>query len=393
MKPISVYLHIPFCTIKCGYCDFNAYAGMGELQDRYFGALIQEIEASGALLEGREIATVSFGGGTPGESPPALISAALAGLARVAPIAPGAEVSLEANPGTTTGAMLHDLARAGVTRVSFGAQSFDSSELAFLDRIHSPEAITASVHLAREAGFRDVGLDLIYAIPGQSIKSWERSVAAALALQPDHISTYALTVEDGTPLATRVARGEVDPVDGDTAADMYDLATSALETAGFCQYEISNWARPGHESRHNSIYWTGGDYLGLGAGAHGFVDGERYENVAHPRDYIAAVSREGRAVVNAYVPDGPTAVFDWITLRLRLIAGFESAAFEQRFGVPLASVAGDVIERAVAAGVLEEDAGHVRLTRRGRLLHGEIAAELLAGLREGEHLTHPAQMF
>lgn len=380
MKPVSVYIHIPFCTIKCGYCDFNAYAGMSQLQDRYFEALIQEIEACAALLEGREIATVAFGGGTPGESPPTLIGRTLASLANVTPVAPGAEVSLEANPGTTTSAMLHELADAGVTRISFGAQSFDSSELAFLDRIHSPEAITASVQLAREAGFRDVGLDLIYAIPGQSMGSWKRSLAAALALQPDHISTYGLTVEDGTPLATRVGRGEIDPVDGDTAADMYDLATGALETAGFRQYEISNWAQPRHESRHNSVYWTGGDYLGLGAGAHGFVDGERYENVAHPRDYITAVSRSGRAVANAYVPDRRTAMFDWITLRLRLLTGFDRAAFEQCFGVPLASITGDVIERAIAAGMLEEDAGHVRVTRRGRLLHGELAANLLAHL-------------
>ena len=382
MKPISVYIHIPFCTIKCGYCDFNAYAGMNQLQERYFDALIHEVEASRVLLEGREIATVAFGGGTPGESPPALIGAALAGLARVAPIAPGAEVSLEANPGTTTGAMLHELADAGVTRISFGAQSFDSSELAFLDRIHSPEAITASVQLAREAGFRDVALDLIYAIPDQPMESWARSLAAAVALQPDHISTYALTVEEGTPLATRVARGDVDPVDGDTAADMYELATEKLEAAGFRQYEISNWAQPGHESRHNSVYWTGGDYLALGAGAHGFVEGERYENIAHPRDYIAAVSRAGRAVANAYIPDRATAIFDWITLRLRLIAGFERAAFEDCFGVSLASVAGDVFDRAMAAGVLEEDAGRVRLTRRGRLLHGELAAALLARLTQ-----------
>ncbi len=382
MNPISVYIHIPFCTIKCGYCDFNAYAGMGALQENYFDALLREIDASAPLVAGREIATIAFGGGTPGESPPALIGSAISAVGKLGPLAAGAEVSLEANPGTTTGSMLQEFRAAGVTRVSFGAQSFESAELAFLDRIHSPEAIGASVALAREARFDDVGLDLIYAITGQSMAAWERTLATAIALAPDHISTYALTVEEGTPLATRVGRGEVAAVDGDVAADMYERATDLLDAARFHQYELSNWARPGHQSRHNTVYWTGGDYLGLGAGAHGYIGGERYENVAHPRDYISTVNQDGRAVANAYVPGRATAMFDWITLSLRLIEGFERAAFEERFGTPVATIAGPVFARTIAAGLLEEVSGRIRLTGRGRLLHGEIAAELLAHLRE-----------
>lgn len=382
MSPLSVYIHIPFCTIKCGYCDFNAYAGMGKLQDRYFQALLGEIEASGDLFKGREIATIAFGGGTPGESPPRLIAAALDALRQAAPVAAGAEVSLEANPGTTTGPDLRLLREAGVTRLSFGAQTFDADQLRFLDRIHSPEAIGASVQLARDAGFRDVNLDLIYAIPGQSMESWERSLQLALRLQTDHISTYALTVEEGTPLSLRVDRGEVAPVDPDLAADMYERATDILADAGFGQYELSNWARPGHESRHNLVYWTGGDYIGLGAGAHGYLDGERYENIAHPRAYIDAVLEHGgrqRAVAKAYVPDMPTAIFDWVTLSLRLTDGFAACDFERRFGRPLDDVAGTVLRSAEEAGILEYGE-RVRLTRRGRLLHGEVAAELLAHL-------------
>lgn len=380
MKPTSVYIHIPFCTIKCGYCDFNAYAGMGSLQDAYFQAVLSEIDASQELLAGRQIATIAFGGGTPGESPPSLIAAVIARLGKAAPVAPGAEVSLEANPGTTTAGMLRDLRAAGVTRVSFGAQSFDAEELQFLDRIHSPEAIGASVALAREAGFDDVGLDLIYAIPGQSMGSWERSLNCALALEPDHISIYALTVEEATPLALRVERGEVHQVDGDAAADMYERATDVLDSAGFRQYELSNWALPGHESRHNSVYWTGGDYLGLGAGAHGYLDGERYENVAHPRDYIAAIAASGRPVLRAYVPGRATAIVDWLALRLRLIEGFRPQEFEEQFGASLSQAVGTVLERARSAGVLAWTPERVRLTRRGRLLHGELAAELLAWL-------------
>jgi oxygen-independent coproporphyrinogen-3 oxidase len=379
MKPISVYVHIPFCTIKCGYCDFNAYAGMGALQQAYFDALRREIEASRDIFAGRQVATIAFGGGTPGESPPALVASVLDTLRAAAPLVAGGEVSLEANPGTTTGSMLRELRAAGVTRISFGAQSFDAAELRFLDRIHSPEATAASVALAREAGFDDIGLDLIYAIPGQDMPSWERSLSCAIALQPDHISTYALTVEEGTPLALRVARGEVVHPDPDVAADMYERATEVLEAAGFRQYELSNWATPGHESRHNSVYWTGGDYLGIGAGAHGYFDGRRYENVAHPREYIAAV-HQGRPVAHSYVPDRATAMLDWLTLRLRLIAGFDPREFEQEFGVTLETVAGDELSRAAAAGVLACTPGRVHLTRRGRLLHGELAAELLAHL-------------
>lgn len=379
MRPISVYVHVPFCAVKCGYCDFNAYAGMGTLQDAYFEALLTEIRAYRDILAGRQIATIAFGGGTPGESPPAFVGRVIRALADPTTVAADAEISLEANPGTTTGAMLRELHAAGVTRISFGAQSFDTDELKFLDRIHSPEATAASVALAREAGFADVGLDLIYAIPGQSMASWGRSLAEAIALQPDHISTYALTVEEGTPLALRVERGEVTPVDPDTAADMYERATDALEAAGFCQYELSNWAQPGHESRHNRVYWSDREYLGIGAGAHGYLDGERYENVAHPREYIAAV-RGGRPVANAYTPDRSTGMVDWLTLRLRLIQGFDPADFERTFGATLEAAAGPVLARAVAAGVLSWEEGRVRLTRRGRLLHGELAAELLARL-------------
>jgi oxygen-independent coproporphyrinogen-3 oxidase len=392
MNPISVYVHIPFCTIKCGYCDFNAYAGMGTLQDAYFASLLDEIDASRGIFDGREIATIAFGGGTPGESPPRLISQVIARLKEVAPVVADAEVSLEANPGTTSGDMLRELRAAGVTRVSFGAQSFDPAELSFLDRIHSPEAICAAVGLAREAGVEDVGLDLIYAIPGQSTASWDRSLRAAIALEPEHISTYALTVEEGTPLALRVDRGDVAPVDPDVAADMYEHAAGVLERAGFHQYELSNWARRGHESRHNSVYWTGGDYVGLGAGAHGYVDGERYENVAHPRDYTAAVRERGRPIASAYVPDRVTSMFDWLTLRLRLIDGFAASDFEDRFGVTVEAAVGPVMERAETAGVVARTDGRVRLTRRGRLLHGELAAEVLASLGSQSHPSSRTDM-
>ena len=384
-RPLSVYVHIPFCTVKCGYCDFNAYAGLESLHESYRDAIVAELRACAPALDGYTVGTIAFGGGTPGEVPAGDIATIIAAVRDAAAVEEGAEISLEANPGTTDACGLAALHRAGVTRISFGAQSFDAEQLRFLDRIHSPEAIGATVRLARAAGFESINLDLIYGLPGQDLASWQHTLEQAVALGTDHLSCYALTVEDGTPLARRVEREEVIPAAPDTVADHYELATSLLAAAGFRQYEISNWARPGHQSRHNRVYWTDGDYLGVGAGAHGYMAGERYENAAHPRVYIekvraAAPGNTRPAMVNAYRPDDATAMFDWLTLRLRLLEGFDPAEFERRFGRSIDSVAGPVFDDCEAAGVILRD-GLIRLTPRGRLLHGELSVRLLAHLR------------
>lgn len=382
MNQLSVYIHIPFCTAKCGYCDFNAYAGMDNLKDAYATALVSEIRAWRRVLAGKEIVSIGFGGGTPGEMPARHIWSVVDAIRTEASLSTTAEVSLEANPGSITLRYLEELADAGVNRISFGAQSFDPLELRFLDRIHSPEAIGAAVDLARRAGIASVGLDLIYGLPGQRLQTWRSSVEQALALSPDHLSLYALTIEDGTPLGALVDRGEVAPPDSDAAAEMYERAGDWLEQGGFRQYELSNWARPGHESRHNQVYWTGGDYLGVGAGAHGFINGERYENMAHPRTYIATAQtlrpalRKPNTVLRAYRPDEATAMHDWVTLALRRLEGFSAGAFQARFGRRLPDVFGPVLTECEAAGVLE-GSDVVRLTRRGRLLHGEVAVRLL----------------
>jgi oxygen-independent coproporphyrinogen-3 oxidase len=384
MPPLAVYVHIPFCTVKCGYCDFNAYSGMDNLKDAYGAALVAEVHANAPLLSGRTIASIGFGGGTPGEAPATQIAAVVAAIRRHARLAAGAEVTLEANPGTLDRPAVEALREAGVTRLSLGAQSFHASELRFLDRIHSPEATAAALELARRAGFESVSLDLIYGLPGQAPDAWTASLNTAIGLGPDHISIYALTVEEGTPLARRVRKGEVVPLDPDAVADLYEAATDLLGGAGYRQYELSNWARPGHHSRHNAVYWTDGDYLALGAGAHGYLDGERYENAAHPRDYIAAVEAHAPAtrpaLASAYRPDPVTAMADWFSLRLRLVEGFDEREFEARFGTPLRAVAGPVADDCVSAGALEI-APRVRLTRTGRQLHGEVSARFLAHLQ------------
>lgn len=384
MRSIAVYVHIPFCTVKCGYCDFNAYSGMDKLKDAYGAALVAEVHANAPLLASTTVTSIGFGGGTPSEVAAAHVAAVIAAVREHAPLATGAEVTLEANPGTLDWPELEALRAAGVTRLSLGAQSFHADELRFLDRIHSPEATAAAVEFARRAGFESIGLDLIYGLPGQSCEAWTASLDAAIRLDPDHISIYALTVEEGTPLARRVRKGEVVPLDPDAVADLYEAATDRLAAAGYLQYELSNWARPGHHSRHNVVYWTDGDYLAIGAGAHGYLGGERYENVAHPRAYIAAV--EERAPVphpgreSAYRPDAITAMADWFSLRLRLLEGFDEPEFEARFGEPLRKAGGVVLDDCVSAGVLEL-APRVRLTRAGRLLHGEVSARFLAHLQ------------
>jgi len=379
MKPIAVYVHIPFCTVKCGYCDFNAYAGMDAIKPSYRDAVLAEIAAWGASEHDRMVTSIAFGGGTPGEVPPTDIAAIVGAIRVAAPLAPDAEVSLEANPGTADRAHFARLRAAGVTRLSLGAQSFDAAELHFLDRIHSPQAIVAAFNAAREAQFRSVSLDLIYGLPGQARSAWQSNVEQGLSLSPDHLSLYALTIEPGTPLAARVDHGEVESPDPDLVADMYEWSAARLASAGFEHYEISNWARPGHRSCHNQVYWNDGDYIGIGAGAHGYVDGTRFENVAHPRAYMDLVAKEGRAIANTYRPEGAMARSDWLTARLRSLDGFEPGEFVSRFGESLESAVGRPLDAAVSAGLMER-VPRVRLTERGCLLHGEIAARMLAHL-------------
>ena len=383
-KPLALYIHIPFCTVKCGYCDFNTYSGMDGLKRGYVDSLLREVSLLPAALSFRPITSIALGGGTPGEMEPAQIASIVGAVRARFAVVSGAEVSLEANPGTTNGEHLQQLRAAGITRISFGGQSFDAADLMFLDRIHSPEAIGASVRLARAAGFESIGLDLMYGLPGQSLERWTANLRAAMGLELDHLSTYGLTVEAGTPLSSRVAAGAVVLPDDDDFAELYEATEHIVVAAGFEQYELSNWARRGHQSRHNSVYWTDGDYLGIGAGAHGYLDGERYENIAHPRAYIAALRAESDSEwpvrMNTYRPSVGVGMADFISLRLRLLRGLELASFSTRFGCTVEQAAGPVIERCCAAGVLQANATTIRLSRRGRLLHGEVAAQLLEHL-------------
>jgi oxygen-independent coproporphyrinogen III oxidase len=282
MMAAGLYVHVPFCLTRCGYCDFNAHAGLGHLADRYVEALGREAEHASREWAGITFATLFFGGGTPTTLDPVRLVGLVADLRRWFEIPPAAEVTTEANPDTVDERSLGLLRDGGITRLSLGAQSFDPAVLRALERAHPPESARRAFRAARAAGFDDVNLDLIYGARGESIASWRRTLDEAVGLGPEHLSCYALTIERGTPLGRAVIAGEVPGPDPDLQAEMYDLTCHVLGAAGYRHYEVSNWARPGHECRHNLGYWEGRSYLGLGAGAHSFRAGRRWWNVRPP---------------------------------------------------------------------------------------------------------------
>ncbi|MCI0425272.1 MAG: radical SAM family heme chaperone HemW [Actinobacteria bacterium] len=314
---VGVYVHIPFCARICPYCDFAVVAGKDHLAPRYIEALVAEI---GGGESRRGIGAVYVGGGTPSHVEPRLLGLTLEAVERRHGIASGAEVSVEANPEDFTKDLARGLVALGFTRVSFGAQSFDPVVLGYLGRRHTPEDITRSVETARTAGFGSVSVDLIYGSPVEDPASWEDTLARAVDLGTDHVSCYALTVEQGTPLGRSVASGEAAP-DPDIQADRHELAGMRLSAAGLGRYEVSNWATGGHECRYNHIVWAQGEYLGYGASAHGHLDGVRYRNLRRLDAYIAAVERGVRPLAGEELLRGWDAEIDRLFVGLRRVVG------------------------------------------------------------------------
>jgi oxygen-independent coproporphyrinogen-3 oxidase len=384
--PIGLYLHIPFCTAKCGYCDFNSYANHEHLIPSYAETLVKEARLWRRTLAGRRVETVFFGGGTPSLNPVAEMASILYGLRDSFEIAQDAEVSLEANPGSLSEEYLRGLRDIGFNRLSIGVQSFDDDELVALDRIHTAEDARAAFAAARAAGFENVNLDLIYGLPEQAMARWERTLEEALTLGPEHLSLYALTVEEGTPLARDVARGRVPPPDPDAQADQYEYTQDRLASAGYEHYEISNWARPERRCAHNLVYWQNREYLGLGAGAHSFVDGTRFSTVLLPNRYAELVDESTdaadgsvhmRHVIAGEEITPMLAMSDTMILGLRLNDGVSFEAFRARHGRDMDDEFGALLLEFEGHGIVERTATHVRLTRRGRLLSNELFQRLL----------------
>ena len=364
----GLYVHLPFCRQKCFYCDFPSYAGQEARMAAYVEALLGELAREGAPLRAAwgPPRTVYLGGGTPTALPPALMERLLAGLREFLAAAPDAlEFTCECNPGTVDAAYLSLLRAGGVNRLSLGVQTFDDALLRRIGRIHTAAEVCAAVRQARAAGFRNLSLDLMYGLPGQTLAGLEMSVQQALALAPQHISIYGLQVEEGTPFARAQAAGQLALPTEEESEVMYDYMTAALPAAGYARYEISNFARPGFESRHNLGYWQDVPYLGVGAAAHSYLDGQRYENPRGIEEYLAALRESGRARREEEPLTRATSMEEFAFLALRTARGIDRARFAARFGCELASVYADAIARMRARGFLEEDAQGVRLTPLG----------------------------
>lgn len=380
-RDFGVYLHVPFCRVRCGYCDFNTYTATelrGVSQSDYAGHAVREVAFAAEALERsgvptREVSTVFFGGGTPTLLPPADLGAMLAAVRGAWGIADGAEVTTEANPDSVDADDLRRLAGAGFTRVSFGMQSAVPSVLATLERTHDPERIPLVVRWAREAGLQ-VSLDLIYGTPGESLDDWSRSLDAALACEPDHVSAYALIVEPGTKLARQIRSGAVQEPDDDLEADMYELADARLAAAGYGWYEVSNWATDdAHRSRHNLAYWLGHDWWGVGPGAHSHVGGVRWWNVKHPAAYAQRVLAGESPAAGRETLDPETRRVERVLLLTRIREGVTV----DELGAPgRRAVAGLIADGLVDAKAAL--AGSVVLTLRGRLLADAVVRRLLA---------------
>ena len=368
MKPFKhLYLHIPFCKHKCGYCDFNAYAGMDRLMPDYIDALERELSAARERFSFEQLETVYLGGGTPSLLSADLATRLLDFVRTTFDVAPGAEVTLEANPASTDETKLAAWLEGGVNRLSLGVQGFDGRALAVLERRTDAAQATRAFELARAMGMRNISIDLIYAVPFQSLESWLETLRRGIALGPDHVSTYCLTFEEGTLLWRRRAQGRVPEVDADLQWDQLDAACAELEDAGYGRYEVSSWARPGFESQHNQAYWRCRPVYGAGAGAHSYAtDGataRRWWNVARPRDYIAA-SPETKAD-GEELAERKTAA-EALMLGLRTAEGIAApAGFDP-----------ELAELAAGALVARID-GRVVPTRRGMDLHNQIALAVL----------------
>jgi oxygen-independent coproporphyrinogen-3 oxidase len=384
-RPFGIYVHVPFCTVRCGYCDFNTYTAFelgnepGASRTTYASAAIDEIRLARRVLGERELPvdTIFFGGGTPTLLSPEDLVSIVDAVRQEFGVAAGAEVTTESNPDSVSAADLDALRAGGVNRISFGMQSADPAVLGVLDRTHDLARVPQVVAWSRASGFDQVSLDLIYGTPGESLASWRRSVTAAIALAPDHLSAYALIIEAGTALARQVARGEVAMTDDDDLADKYELVDEELRVAGLRWYEVSNWARDAAAvCRHNVGYWRGADWWGVGPGAHSHVGGVRWWNVKHPAAYAQRISAKSSPAAAREILDEESQRVERVLLETRLAAGLPLDVLDEagRIAVPGLVADGLVIRHATGE---RSGSGTLVLTRRGRLLADAVVRALL----------------
>jgi oxygen-independent coproporphyrinogen-3 oxidase len=369
---LGLYVHVPFCSSICNYCNFNRGLFDAALKDRYVAALLEEIRRT--PFAGRPADTVFFGGGTPSLLEPAEIGAVVSALRDVFDVDPDAEVTLETNPETVDRARLDGFRAAGVNRISFGVQSFDDGELKRLGRIHSADRARAAIAAARAAGLDNVSLDLMMWLPGQSVDRWLTSVDALVSADPDHASLYLLELYPNAPLKEEMARAGWSLAPDEDAADMYVEAMDRLERCGYHQYEISNVARPGRASRHNLKYWMDGEWVGFGCGAHSTVAGTRWKNVSATGEYVQRVADGTSVVAERHELTIEERLGDALFTGLRLSAGIDLAATGARYTTDVWARYGEALQPYVDARWLERDGTRLRLTRTGMLMANEVMA-------------------
>jgi oxygen-independent coproporphyrinogen III oxidase len=374
--PLALYLHIPFCVRKCFYCDFNSGPSQPEQREAYVDLLCREIRQS--PWAGSPARTVFFGGGTPSELSPAQLARINAQLRETFQIATEAEWTLEANPGTVTRSSLAEIRQSGFNRISLGVQTFHDHHLRSIGRIHTADEARQAFRWAGEAGFGSRNIDLIFGLPEQTVPEWATDLEEVVALRPEHVSLYGLIVEEKTEFGRRHAAGRLPLPDEDTAADMYEMTLDCLASAGYEQYEISNFALPGHACRHNVVYWRNEPYLGFGISAASFLEGERWTNTASLRDYRGRIGAGESGAEPGERLQGRAAVGEALMLALRLNAGADLREMSIRYECDVASLFREEVARFVNLGLLQwESPNRLRLTRRGLLLSNNVFAELV----------------
>lgn len=371
-----MYIHVPFCAHRCGYCDFTLVAGKDHLAESYLDALELEMDRTIRSDIPLEVDTIFFGGGTPTQLPEDALARLTQIVRRRFEVSEMLEFSVEANPAGFTNGKLDLLKEAGVNRVSLGIQSFDASVLSTLERDHRRDEIIDCVERIKPR-IPDLALDLIFAVPGQSVELWQRTLDAAVAMQPTHLSTYGLTFEKGTAFWSRREKGALQPHDDETEREMYALAMSSLEESGFEQYEISNFAKPGFRCRHNQMYWTGKPFFGFGPGAASLIDGRRALNHRSVTTWLKKTLAGEQAVFEAEVLEPEDRVRELLVLGLRRLEGIKKAELGQIDGIDLGALFGDQLRRLTRRGLLEETGDTIRLTYEGRFFYDSVAGELL----------------
>ena len=375
-EKLGIYIHIPFCRSKCDYCDFYSLAGREERMDAYQKALLAHIRETAPLAQAYPVDTVYFGGGTPSYYGDKRLRELLAAIQKQFNLEKEAEITLEANPDSVDMRMLRRLRRAGFNRLSMGMQSACPEELAAIHRPHTAEQVDQAVAAARKAKLKNLSLDLIYGLPGQTMESWKATVEHALSLEPEHLSCYGLKVEEGTPLAKRVEAGELLP-DDDTQADLYLWTVERLEQAGFPQYEISNFAKPGFESRHNLRYWLTQPYIGFGPGAHSDFGGRRYSFVRDLEEYIGGVLKGGNIIDSEDLIPQRERSGEYLMLRLRTLRGIEEWEYRRTYFMDFAPLEQRLEEFAKQGWAGKTEEGRWHLTPQGFLLSNQLIGDLM----------------